>query len=474
MRLIVHPTQLYTAPPGSCENECDAVRSCESLSVMPGDTVKAEVYAKYLDTNSSNWTTALNNLITSIANGTAPAGTFVDGGATGSTGGITAPYLGLLDKSSETGTAPKAYLNYLIFDRDYNMLDGGFVRITDAAREYGQDGAHERLASQFVITQPGYVYIYLSNDNAASGGQQVEVYFDDFKVEQAKSSVVQMDDYYPFGLAFNSYSRENSVPNRWKFQSQEHVDDLGLNWDAFKWRNHQPDIGRFFNIDPLSEKYYYNSPYAFSENKVIAHRELEGLESVGVNPSGHPWGYLVEGFRRYFDGALSLFSGEAKAYTNVSQTNGTTSGTVSVSTTTSTETKAFVKVDLSGVMDANSNNEFVPPSNMVETGVKTSTSQTTEVKATVVTPTGVPVNVSASNTLNATDQTSTNKVEVSVGVNQGSVQGKVYVSNSTTTQTNGTTDNKTSMGAKVETPVYNDGKRKVSVGIQAEITHKSN
>ncbi|MFZ6008822.1 MAG: hypothetical protein ACOYXT_00625 [Bacteroidota bacterium] len=41
-----------------------------------------------------------------------------------------------------------------------------------------------------------------------------------------------------------------------------------------------PDIGRFFSIDPLAEKYYYNSPYAFSENKVVAHRELEGLESV--------------------------------------------------------------------------------------------------------------------------------------------------------------------------------------------------
>jgi RHS repeat-associated protein len=88
------------------------------------------------------------------------------------------------------------------------------------------------------------------------------------------------DNYYPFGLTFNSYQRENSVPNKIKFQGQEHVDDLGLNWDSFKWRNHQPDIGRFFNVDPLAEKYYYNSPYAFSENKVVAHVELEGLESA--------------------------------------------------------------------------------------------------------------------------------------------------------------------------------------------------
>ena len=33
-------------------------------------------------------------------------------------------------------------------------------------------------------------------------------------------------------------------------------------------------------IDPLAEKYTYNSPYAFAENRVIDGRELEGLEWV--------------------------------------------------------------------------------------------------------------------------------------------------------------------------------------------------
>ncbi|MBS1978688.1 MAG: hypothetical protein JST46_15055 [Bacteroidetes bacterium] len=124
------------------------------------------------------------------------------------------------------------------------------------------------------ISQPGYVYIYLSNEETTP----VEVYFDDFKVTQTKSPVVSQQDYYPFGLSFNQYQRESSLINKFKFQSQEHVDDLGLNWDSFKWRNHQPDIGRFFNIDPLAEKYVYNSPYAFAENRVIDGRELEGLE----------------------------------------------------------------------------------------------------------------------------------------------------------------------------------------------------
>ncbi|MDQ0780246.1 putative alpha/beta-fold hydrolase [Chryseobacterium sp. W4I1] len=44
-----------------------------------------------------------------------------------------------------------------------------------------------------------------------------------------------------------------------------------------------PDVGRFFNIDPLSEKYAYQSHYNFSENRVIDAKELEGLEAVKIN-----------------------------------------------------------------------------------------------------------------------------------------------------------------------------------------------
>lgn len=94
-----------------------------------------------------------------------------------------------------------------------------------------------------------------------------------------KSPVIESTDFYPFGLQFNNYSRESSVPNRYKFQGQEQINDLGLGWVSFKWRNDMPDIGRFFNIDPLAEKYFYNSPYAFSENKVTSHVELEGMEA---------------------------------------------------------------------------------------------------------------------------------------------------------------------------------------------------
>ncbi len=275
----VGPTWYSTRLNGSTNERFGLAKS---LSVMPGDTVRAAVYAKYLDPDSSNWTVELAGFIHSFGNG-APAGTFIDGGLLGSTGGVTIPFAGALNKSNETGSAPKAYLNYIVFDRDFNFKDGGYVRVTTAAREYGRKGPHEELAKELVITEPGYVYLYISNDNVSLGGGEVEVYWDDFKVEHVKSPVIQSDSYYPFGLRYDSYSRENSLSNKAKlFQGQEHADELGLNWDSFKWRNHQPEIGRFFNVDPLSEKFYYNSSYAFSENKVTRHVELEGLEAFDI------------------------------------------------------------------------------------------------------------------------------------------------------------------------------------------------
>jgi len=43
---------------------------------------------------------------------------------------------------------------------------------------------------------------------------------------------------------------------------------------------HDARIGRFLSIDPLARKYPWNSPYAFSENKVIQFIELEGLDTA--------------------------------------------------------------------------------------------------------------------------------------------------------------------------------------------------
>ncbi|TRX30909.1 hypothetical protein FNW52_19545 [Flavobacterium sp. ZT3R18] len=66
------------------------------------------------------------------------------------------------------------------------------------------------------------------------------------------------------------------------FQGQEKDNELKGEGNSlnYTFRMHDPRIGRFFATDPLTGKYPWNSPYAFSENNVIAYVELEGLEKA--------------------------------------------------------------------------------------------------------------------------------------------------------------------------------------------------
>ena len=52
--------------------------------------------------------------------------------------------------------------------------------------------------------------------------------------------------------------------------------------NSFKYRNYDYAIERFFNVDPLAEKFPYNGVYNFSENRVVDGREFEGLEVLIV------------------------------------------------------------------------------------------------------------------------------------------------------------------------------------------------
>lgn len=67
---------------------------------------------------------------------------------------------------------------------------------------------------------------------------------------------------------------------RFGFQGQEKDNEIkGVgNSVNYKYRMHDPRLGRFLSTDPLEKDYPWNSPYAFSENRVIDGIDLEGAE----------------------------------------------------------------------------------------------------------------------------------------------------------------------------------------------------
>lgn len=251
-----------------------------SLSVMPGDTLDIEVWGKYVDIVNADLN--LQTFLASIANGTAAAGTVVDGSNYGTAAGNAFPFDdSFLDKQDDPDAGPKAFLNFLVYDRDYNRIDSqcGYMQLPNDAGEDGSGKDFKPLNKRILIDKPGYVYIYLSNDNVALGGNSVEVYFDDFKVTHRKSQIVQSNDYYGFGLSFNEFNRENSPYNKFQYNGKEKQDAFELNWIDYGARMYDPAIGRWSAIDLFSDVENDVSPYNYVRNNVIKY----------TDPDGHYW-----------------------------------------------------------------------------------------------------------------------------------------------------------------------------------------
>ncbi len=160
------------------------------------------------------------------------------------------------------------------------VIEGSKTTVTDYLDGYQYvDGVLEFYphAEGYVNMKSGtpeYVYNYTDH----LGNVRVS-----YVNDNGEAKIVEESNYYPFGLKHKGYNNQsNSLTDKYKygFQGQELQDELDLNVIEFKYRFHDPAIGRFWQIDPLAEQYNYNSTYAFAENKLGLGIELEGLEVV--------------------------------------------------------------------------------------------------------------------------------------------------------------------------------------------------
>jgi RHS repeat-associated protein len=181
---------------------------------------------------------------------------------------------------------PKASLNWILLDEQFKIVasSSGFDLV-------GEEQELKEHIQEPIMNKNGYLFVYVSNYT-----DDMPVYFDNLQVTHIRGPILEETNYYPFGLTMTGISSKalafgGPENKKNKFQNQEYVDDLGINGYEFKYRMHDPQIGRFWQIDPLANKYVYNSTYAFSENKVVANVELEGLEQLSIQDLWHSAGF---------------------------------------------------------------------------------------------------------------------------------------------------------------------------------------
>ena len=202
---------------------------------------------------------------------------------------------------------PPAYLNYLVYNEQYQLIDQGFVQVSEeAATEVGShsaDGEGETLALDIDIAQNGYLYAYLSHEAEGSSAGIPLVYFDDFTVEHQGISIVQHNDFYAFGAVYQQ-SADRVLNNAYLYQGKELQDDLGLDLYDFHARQYDPLLGRFTSLDPMNQ---YASGYIGMGNNPVNMVDPDGqlafaalavgimLKGVTVTASALTAGALVKG-----------------------------------------------------------------------------------------------------------------------------------------------------------------------------------
>lgn len=267
------------------------------LRVMAGDKIRAMAdYYYATDPGVNNTSTGLNGLVTSFISALSSGRTAIvahgQEAQIGTSLSSNSPIQDMFNNppagSTPNVNAPRAYLNYIFFDEQFNFVKevSGFKRVSQSG-----NGATPLVLTEAKAKKNGYVYVYLSNESGEP------VYFDNFAVTHERGQLISEDHYYAYGLKIAAISSKsvssslnpNMVSHGYQGSFSEEEDDFGLNYNEFNLRTYDPQIGRWTTPDPYDE---FASPYTGMGND----------PANNVDPSG---GSILGSVWSFFGGTMS-------------------------------------------------------------------------------------------------------------------------------------------------------------------------
>ena len=90
----------------------------------------------------------------------------------------------------------------------------------------------------------------------------------------------QRMQYYPFGLPYEAHYQPEEQP--YKYGGKEFIELHGYDSYDFDARMYYPALCRFMTMDPLCEKYYSISPYAYCNNNPVKYVDPDGRDAVFI------------------------------------------------------------------------------------------------------------------------------------------------------------------------------------------------
>jgi RHS repeat-associated protein len=319
-----YPTDTYTNPNNKVaktNGSGNKIGPAQVLKVMAGDRFNLRVSSWYKTYGASPGTPVnpLTDLLNALTNNIGSI-TSTHGGVTGTelqNSNVLSPGATtfLSNQPNNTGK-PKAYVNWILFDEQFK-----YVGSSSGAEQVGANEEFKvHLFNDKPIEKSGYLYVYVSNETP-----NIDVFFDNLQVTHIRGPLLETNEYYPFGLlqAGISYKmlKGGYAENKKKYNSIDFENDLEINtYDAF-FRELDPQTGRWWQVDPVTDGYEDLSPYASMYDNPMKYSDPLGNEGescclTGVltwifNIGGSPE-QRIENVKSNINGISNAVSGAVK------------------------------------------------------------------------------------------------------------------------------------------------------------------
>ena len=253
------------------------------LKVMAGDKVQASVYSYYTTPVQPppGGVSLLADILAVLGQGVInnSGGHLAAGDLTGVNNALNPNVLSFLNTGrSYDNTKPKAYLNWILFDDQFNYV------ASNSGVQQVQPGTSAQVLSAPLqtISKNGYLYVYVSNES------QQDVFFDKLTVKHYTGPLSQEQSFYPFGLQMAGISDKALLKptNPYKFNGgSELEEDGGLNYYNTFYRKYDPQTGRFTGVDMQAEQFSGLNPYQFAANNPILFNDVTGAKYTHKLPT---------------------------------------------------------------------------------------------------------------------------------------------------------------------------------------------
>ncbi len=328
------------------------------LKVMSGDSIAVGVKSFYRPNsspgpNNSSISDVLNSLAQGLISLSGPGhGTITDLNNTSGSPVYTALNSFLPANETSTTGKPKAYLNWMLLDNQFNYVGTGGQ---SGALPVGNADVLNTLAQGVGIHHSGYLYIWVSNET-----QNWDVFFDNLSVTHFSGPMLEESHYYPFGLTMAGISdkaiKTKYAQNKYRYngkelQDQEFSGGAGIEEYDYGARFYDYQIGRFTATDPHSDKYYSTSPYSYVLNDPIRGSDPTGMDTyLSGDAAQEAWREIQSMPAQSIDVYDRMAQRKVKEHGGESNANGTIKAVLPVFESITPETFAHIRdaVELEG------------------------------------------------------------------------------------------------------------------------------